>query len=189
MDGGLFNSPRSTDRRAVNRPAVAQRPPEATPAPAVSESPHRPAPKKANKPSHTRTIIIVAAIVLLLAGAAVWFFVLRGGVASAIQSSKYQAVFFTNGQVYFGKLSDLNGGYLKLKDIYYLQTQSTGETDANNPQETASNTQAGVELIKLGNEVHGPEDEMILSKDQVLFIENLKSDGKVSQKIDEFKKQ
>ena len=41
---------------------------------------------------------------------------------------------------------------------------------------------------KLGQEIHGPEDEMIISKDHVLFYENLKSDGKVSQSIEQYKK-
>lgn len=45
-----------------------------------------------------------------------------------------------------------------------------------------------MQLIKLGDEIHGPEDEMILSKDQVLFYENLKTDGKVAQSIEKYKK-
>lgn len=108
----------------------------------------------------------------------------RSSTAANIDASKYQAVFLTNGQVYFGKLQNLNGSYMKLTDIFYLQAKS--DADSNNPQETTDQQSADVELIKLGAEVHGPDDEMIVSKDQILFFENLKKDGKVSDTITNF---
>jgi len=43
-------------------------------------------------------------------------------------------------------------------------------------------------LIKLGSEIHGPDDEMIVSKDQILFFENLKKDSQVSASIDKYSK-
>jgi hypothetical protein len=103
-----------------------------------------------------------------------------------IDSSKFQAVFFTNGQVYFGKLQTLNGNYMKLTDIFYLQTKNTDASG--NPQATSTQGTNDVQLIKLGNEIHGPVDEMIISKDQMLFFENLKSDGKVAQSIAKYEK-
>lgn len=105
--------------------------------------------------------------------------------AMGIDGGKYQAVFFTNGQVYFGKLQAFNDQYLKLTDVYYLQTQQA-EQDTKNLQKTSTD-QNNVQLTKLGGEIHGPQDEMIISKDQVLFYENLKSDGKVSTSISKFK--
>ena len=127
-------------------------------------------------------VVIIAAIV----GWFVWSSMKTTGIP--IDTSKYQAVFFTNGQVYFGKLQATSGEYMKLTNIYYLQgqqSQSEG-TDPSNPQE-ASTDQNNVQLIKLGDEIHGPEDEMIISKDQVLFYENLKADGKVAQSIEKHK--
>jgi hypothetical protein len=41
-------------------------------------------------------------------------------------------------------------------------------------------------LIKLGNEVHGPEDSMVIERSQVLFFENLKNDGKVVDSINKY---
>ena len=130
----------------------------------------------------------MAAVVvgIALIGLVAWF-VYRSSTAATIDTSKYQAVFFTNGQVYFGKLRSVNSGYMKLTDIYYLQTQSNTK-DSQNPQET-NNQSSDVQLIKLGNEVHGPEDEMIISKDQILFFENLKSDGKVTDSIKQYQNQ
>lgn len=105
--------------------------------------------------------------------------------SSVIDGAKYQAVFLSNGQVYFGKLKMLNGGYMKLNDIYYLQTTaSTTKTSIQDSSDSSTN----VTLIKLGSEIHGPNDEMIISKDQVLFFENVKSDSKVAESIAKYKK-
>lgn len=102
----------------------------------------------------------------------------------AIDKSKYQAVFLSNGQVYFGKLQNSSGDYLKLTHVFYLQTKTASTSE--NPQ-TATSDSNNVELIKLGSEIHGPEDAMSISHDQVLFFENLKPDGKVSQSIASYK--
>lgn len=122
-------------------------------------------------------VVVIAVIVLAI------LTLYRASVGSLIDTSKYQAVFFTNGQVYFGKLATLSGNYMRLTDIFYLQTKTT---DSSNPQETTSSTSSDVELIKLGDEIHGPSDEMIINNDQVLFFENLKQDGKVAQSISAF---
>lgn len=108
----------------------------------------------------------------------------RNSVAVQIDTSKYQAVFFTNGQVYFGKLEKLSGGYFKLNNIYYLQAPATDESD--NLQATTTQQASDVQLIKLGSEVHGPEDSMVMNEDQILFFENLKADGKVTTSIGEY---
>jgi len=126
-------------------------------------------------------------ITVLVLAAAAWFFVGKTGTSTAIQSDKYQAVFFTNGQVYFGKLSQLNGDYMRLKGVYYLQNKEQA-TDETTPQSASKQDASDVELIKLGNEIHGPEDEMIVAKDQILFFENLKPAGTVSQTISNFQK-
>jgi len=118
-------------------------------------------------------IIVVAAIALAV------LTTYRSSIGSTIDSSKYQAVFFTNGQVYFGKLQTLNGSYMRLTDIYYLQTK----TDEATIQETSTESTPDVQLIKLGDEIHGPTDEMVINNDQILFFENLKSDGRVAQSI------
>lgn len=135
-----------------------------------------------------KRFVLPAAVALLVVALLVmsWFmfFGNKGaGGAPAIDSSKYQAVFFTNGQVYFGKLSSLDANYLRLTDVYYLQSQQSEEADDSNPQDATSDQSSSATLIKLGEEIHGPEDEMVISRDQVLFYENLKSDGSVSESI------
>lgn len=127
--------------------------------------------------------VLVAIAVIALSG---WF-LQRSSTAATIDNDKYQAVFFTNGQVYFGKLDQVNAGYFKLTDVFYIQAQEASG-NSENPQQTASDS-TDIRLIKLGSEVHGPDDEMIISKEQILFFENLKKDGKVSDSIIKYNKE
>lgn len=133
------------------------------------------------------TGLLVAALVVILSG----LFLYRSSTAATIDNGKYQAVFFTNGQVYFGKLAQVNSSYFKLTDVFYIQASDANaetDTESQNPQETSTES-TDIRLIKLGSEVHGPDDAMIISKDQVLFFENLKTDGKVTDSIIKFNQQ
>lgn len=125
---------------------------------------------------------IVLLLVILFAGYTGYNTLVQGRL---IDGGKYQAVFLTNGQVYFGKLSRVGDQTYKLNKIFYLQASQTTETDANNPQQTES-ANSDVQLIKLGSEVHGPEDQMVIDKGQVLFFENLTKEGKVAQTIEKY---
>ncbi len=101
---------------------------------------------------------------------------------SAVKAKEYQAVFLTNGQVYFGKVTHTDSSYVKLTDIFYLQVQQTVQ-----PKDTPAAANPQVSLAKLGGELHGPEDVMFISRQQVLFWENLKDDGKVTAAIKDYK--
>lgn len=114
--------------------------------------------------------------------------VLGGGVAYLQRplpdDNLYQAVFLTNGQVYFGHLENANSGSPVLRDIYYLQSAPQ------NPQQSGDQQQQPqLSLVKLGQELHGPEDRMVLKGDQILFWEDLKNDSKVVQTINQSKQQ
>lgn len=197
MDSGPFSTPQPQDRRATT-----SRPPEPTyrqdPQP-VEESartvrrapvPHRePARHTEPKRGFKKFLLpLIIAIVVIALGLGAWLFFSHqdSSLDSVINKDEYQAVFFTNGQVYFGKLETLNSDYLKMTDIYYLQANGD-KSDSSNPQQTSDTS--GVQLIKLGSEIHGPQDEMAISRDQVLFYENLKPDGKVAQAIEQAKSQ
>jgi len=194
MDEGPFRVSRPADRRSVSRSEPAYRQPDEPQQQRAEPQPSERAPashrtsknKKASKRFKLPLILIILVLVVAAIAGILFSISNNKNAATAIDTSKYQAVFFTNGQVYFGKLSSLNDSYLKLTDIYYLQTQAA-DANETNPQAT-SNDQSDVQLIKLGEEIHGPEDEMVLSRDQVLFYENLKADGKVGQSIEAYKK-
>lgn len=112
--------------------------------------------------------------------------------AAPAKASGYVAVFLTNNQVYFGKLGSLDGQYATLSDVYYLRVQpslSDAGTVKVEDAKTAGAT-AGkndLTLIKLGDELHGPTDEIKLNRDHILLVEELKVDSKVVKAIEQFK--
>jgi len=129
-------------------------------------------------------VVSVILVVMILCGLFSWG---MNSEASSVNTKEYQAVFLTNGQVYFGKLKVVNHQYLKLTDIYYLQVQqSSSSSSAASQLNSTSNSGSNVQLIKLGNELHGPEDQMSINREQVLFWENLKNNSKVTQAISNY---
>lgn len=105
------------------------------------------------------------------------------GEADLVKTEQYQAVFLSDGQIYFGKIKDVQAEYLVLEDIYYLQVEQQVQPDRGNDDQQA---QPRVSLAKLGSELHGPEDQMFISRLQVLFWENLKNEGQVVTAITDF---
>lgn len=134
-------------------------------------------------------VVAVAVLVLLVGG---WFAFAHSAKADdtkKVNKNEYQAVFLTNGQVYFGKLADPDGKYITISDIFYLQVQQSSNTSGGNLQNASNSadTNAQVSLAKLGSELHGPEDKMYIAHDQVLFWENLTNSGKVAQAISAYR--
>ena len=123
----------------------------------LNEMPH-PKPRRRG-----RTIIIVAIILLVLFIG--WWF-----IAGATQ---WKAVFLTNNQVYFGHFWDVPfAGTITLRSVYYLELSQPGE-------QLDTQDASQLKLVKLGNEIHGPTDEMVIPMGQVLFWETLRSDSAI----------
>jgi hypothetical protein len=123
-------------------------------------------------------LVVVSILVLAVIGILVISNQQRGE-GGYVDSGKYQAVFLTNDQVYFGKVSELNSKYIVLNDIYYLRTQSTdANAQANN----------NVSLVKLGCELHKPYDTMVINRTQVQFWENLQDSGQVATAVKNYQK-
>src|SRR5437879_451966 len=91
--------------------------------------------------------------------------------AEVIDRNAYQAVFLTNGATYFGKLQPQGDDWFLLSDVFYL----------------SASDQTSTQLIKRGSEAQGPKEPMIISRAQVLFIENLRDDGDIVTLIKKFK--
>lgn len=111
---------------------------------------------------------MVAALLVLWIGG-----LLPGRTFPAIPQAKWQAVFLANNQVYFGKLADKDAQYVTLSDVYYLRTAS----------DLQQKDSSGLNLIKLGGEVHGPEDVLYIPKSEILYWENLKDSSQIVQTI------
>lgn len=190
MDSGPFRGASQSDDRSASKPEprrVEEQPPlREVPVPPASTRMAIPSFDDKEKKPMKRFIVwgIVAVIVIAVAlGAWVLISNLTGAKnqPTGIDSSRFQAVFLTNGQVYFGKLEAFNDNSFKITQVYYPQSDSTETTGT----DTATNTdaQTSIKLIRLGDEVHGPDNEMFLTKSQLLYYENLKADSKVSQLI------
>lgn len=132
----------------------------------------------------SKKTLILGLIGLLVLLGLVSAFLWQSGFGS-IKRDRYQAVFLTNGQVYFGKISSMNGESVVLKDIYYLQQAADVQKQEN--KENAAQNQ--LTLAKLGKELHGPEDVMYIERSQVLFWENLTNESQVVKTISQEKKQ
>ena len=93
----------------------------------------------------------------------------------------YSAVFLSNGQVYFGKIEENNSKEIILNNVFYLQNSDNSGTAGQSIQGSKFT------LIKLGNELHGPTDELFINKQNVLFYEYLRTDSQVVQSIKNYK--
>ncbi len=103
-----------------------------------------------------------------------------------VDNTKLQAVFLNTGQVYFGNIKTLNSKYFVVKNIYYLQTSNSGTSGGT---AATSNANSSVSLVKLGCELHRPEDQMVINRAQVTFWENLGDNGQVAKAVSTFQKQ
>lgn len=92
-------------------------------------------------------------------------------------TAAYQAVFLSNGQVYFGKVEKLDTQYPVLKDVFYVVSQVNSET------KEAANV-----LVRRGKELHGPE-YMVLNRSSILMVEPVREDSPVAKLIAEQLKQ
>ena len=117
--------------------------------------------------------VVILGVVLVL------FVLLRGEKLLIRTPESYQAVFLDNNQVYFGKLKAIDENFWSLTDIYYLRAGTL------QPGTQAAGDQ--IDLVKLGAEIHGPKDEMIINRDHVIFYEEIGSSGQVMKLIRDHK--
>lgn len=119
-------------------------------------------------------IIAIVYLVYVTQGFGLW-----ANANAKLDKNGYQAVFMDNNQVYFGKITTMDAKNVIVEDIYYLQVQQVQPK----PEEE---TQGKLTLVKLGNEIHGPEDKMVINPEHIMFWENLNEDGKVVQAIKKY---
>lgn len=151
------------------------------------------APHGANKRSRKAGIMQWGAVALLFSVAVLVVFlvafVIFGDKGSNqqqhVKKDRMQAVFLNGGQVYFGNITDLGKDSLRMSNIYYLRVNQTVQPN----QQQSTNNSNDISLVKLGCELHGPEDAMVINQSQVIFWENLKTDGQVAEAVKKYKEQ
>ncbi|NMB48770.1 hypothetical protein GYA13_05060 [Candidatus Kuenenbacteria bacterium] len=117
-------------------------------------------------------LVAVVAIVT----AVVVFWPSKEGVYSR---DKWQAVFLNNNQVFFGHVTGEDNGHLILKDIYYPQKPLTLQQ----PTEEQPND---FTLVKFGKEIYGTEDQMVINKDNILYVADIKEESKIVAAIKKY---
>jgi hypothetical protein len=118
----------------------------------------------------TKKTIASITLLVVIAAAAV--------MAMRTRGDTWHAVFLTNNQVYFGKMSDVPfWPTVTLRSIYYLQM----DTQQLQPQREGVEPQ--IKIVKFGSELHGPKDFMVIPVSQILFWEELRDDSPILQTI------
>ena len=83
----------------------------------------------------------------------------------------YQVIFLDNNNAYIGKTEQTGKDFIRLTNVYYIQTQVNQET------KQVSNT-----LTKRGNELHKP-DFMYINTRHIIMIEPVTPDSQVAKLI------
>ncbi len=117
-----------------------------------------------------RLVVAVAVLAAAFAFTKYWDFVITPPIGHA----RYQAVFLSNGQIYFGRYLDRLGPYVKVEDAFYIQQQAKQE----------GQTSADLKLVRRGAELHQPDALMLVPKDSILFVEDLQPTSQVAQYMD-----
>ncbi len=132
--------------------------------------------KKIAKGRMVAYAIIVA--IVSIGGLGVWR-MLDTTRTQQIDTKGYQVVYLISGQTYFGKLQNQSGDYLVLKQVYAEQTVQAAAKNEDGTPKAPQTT-----LVKVRDQVYGPEDSIAIKSTQVAFWQNLRSDSKISQAID-----
>lgn len=132
--------------------------------------------------------VVFLFLIVILALAAIVFIGLYNPTAQKyVNKNDLQAVFVnvngTNGgQVYFGHIQEIAPSYTRLTGIFYIQQSASSDK--------SSNASQSLVLQKLGcQQIHDPEDQMVINNNEILWWENLNPDGQVAKQVATYYKQ
>lgn len=201
IDGGPLRTSRLTGRQVAYRNESARYQsdePQGEPMESIEQRPRQERQRRSVEPEYVAQArpnrnfawvkwlaFTVVAIFLGVAGWLLW--PSQQSIAGAIDSDKYQAVFLSNGQVYFGNLSVVSNDFMKLTGVYYLERQltaaATTEGDDESTNQPVNTSDNNFQLLKYSDVLYGSEDAMIISSDDIIRFENLRTDGVVAKAI------
>lgn len=127
--------------------------------------------------------IMLVSLLVIVIGILYLLHVANPNEGKYVQGSNLQAVFLNNGQVYFGHIKTVSQRYIDLQDIFYLNNSSSTSGSG------SSGSSNNLSLVKLGCELHGPFDEMVINQEQVTFWENLRPTGQVAKAVAQYQQQ
>lgn len=85
----------------------------------------------------------------------------------AVKPGSYQAVILSNGSLYFGRLRREVGDFYELTDVYFVRDERGSRR-----------------VTRLSEELHGPENRMLIKKSSVTVIEDLRADSQITRAIE-----
>ncbi len=105
--------------------------------------------------------------------------------------SKWQAVFLTNDQVYFGHLSQYGLNYWRLDNAHYIKMTKVPVAPVApqdpkakiNQQDQQPQFENRTSLVKLSSDIHQPEDVLYIPKEHILFWQDLQDTSSVAQTL------
>lgn len=103
--------------------------------------------------------------------------------------SKWQAVFLSNDQVYFGHLTQYGINYWRLDNAHYIKVTKVPVAPA--PQDLKAKTnpqdqqqfENRTSLVKLSNDMHKPENVLYIPKEHILFWQDLQNSSSIAQTL------
>lgn len=96
------------------------------------------------------------------------------GFGEGVDPERWQAVSLSSGQLFFGHLVEAGDDFYELQDAYFIQETPPAEEGAAPGQEVRPITQ----------QLHQPEQSMLLAKEFVVRVENLRPDSDVAEAIE-----
>ena len=126
-------------------------------------------------------IILVLVLAVTFIGVSLWQDGTFRNVSQTIRfKNSYQAVFLSNGQLYFGKITEITNEYIMMDSPHFLQlAQEPGE-------QVESEVQPEMKLISIKDEFHKPKDFVMIEKSSVIFIEELRGASQIADAIENF---
>jgi hypothetical protein len=136
---------------------------------------------------HMMLAKLVLMVIFVVGG--IWVYrmwVATPDLAGDLDNGEIKAVFLDNGQVYFGKIEEAGKDFLLITNPYYLQKQTVLQEPTEEGAQPTTREQ--LSLTALGGEnlqLHGPEKELFVPWNKILYMENLKDDSQVVKLITE----
>lgn len=105
--------------------------------------------------------------------------------------SKWQAVFLSNDQVYFGHLSQYGINYWRLDNAHYIKVTKVPVAPSaaqdpkakTNSQDQQPQFENRTSLVKLSDDMHEPENTLYIPKENILFWQDLQNSSSIVQTL------
>jgi hypothetical protein len=127
-----------------------------------------------------KTTVLVVLFALIVAQTMLFwsFWDTRAGarLTSTGETGAFHAVTLANGAVYYGRLLEARSGYIKLGDVYYVQS---GAADPNGNRDNHL-------VNRKKNDWHSPT-VMVIPNDKVLFVEEVGAQSRIVKLIEQDK--